>query len=348
MGDSEWTKFNLGQFGYYRVLYPDEDWQTFATKLQANLEFLSASDRMSLINDAFALADAGRLDYARALDMTLYLNKERALAAWETAFFSLDRMADIFYFSPVYSDFTKYLSQLLTPLYEELGWVEAPEESLDQSQMRVFVLKKMSTYSGGASAKAGEMLLAYKATGQKVSPNLREIVYSFGMKASGNLEVWNWMLQLYKNESNAQEKTKLLRGLTSISEPWILSHLIDLAMNDDAGTVFRSQDFFTLLTYMSWNRVGEPIVWDFLRSRWLDLVDKFTLNDRNLGRMVADVSKKFASQQRLDEMKEFFAKYPEAGAGEAYRKTALETLQNNIKFAAAQLENVQTWLKSNS
>ena len=94
------------------------------------------------------------------------------------------------------------------------------------------------------------------------------------MRAEGNQEVWNWMLNKYKVESNAQEKLKLLRGLTSIGEPWILSHLLELAKDE---TIIRSQDYFTLLTYMSWNKIGEPLVWDFVRSEWPYLVNRFTL-----------------------------------------------------------------------
>jgi hypothetical protein len=93
------------------------------------------------------------------------------------------------------------------------------------------------------------------------------------MKSVGNQELWKWMLDKYMNESNAQEKLKLLRGLTAISEPWILSYLLQLAKDD---TIIRSQDYFTLLIYLSWNRVGVPVVWDFVRTEWPYLVDRFT------------------------------------------------------------------------
>ena len=74
----------------------------------------------------------------------------------------------------------------------------------------------MSTY-GTASKIAGQLLLTWKQTGEKIAdPDLREIVYRFGMKDIGDADVWNWMLELYKNETNAQEKQKLLLGLSSI------------------------------------------------------------------------------------------------------------------------------------
>ena len=49
-----------------------------------------------------------------------------------------------------------------------------------------------------------------------------------------------------------------------------------------------------------------------------------------MGRMISEITKKFASNQRIEEMESFFAKYPNAGAGENYRKIALETVKNNI------------------
>ena len=114
----------------------------------------------------------------------------------------------------------------------------------------------------------------FQQNGTVIRPDLRDIVYTYGMKSIGNQEVWKWMLDKYRAESNAQEKAKLLRGLASIGEPWILAHLLELAKDE---TIIRSQDFFTVLKYMSYNKVGEPLVWDFMRSEWPYLVDRFTL-----------------------------------------------------------------------
>ena len=75
-----------------------------------------------------------------------------------------------------------------------------------------------------------------------------------------------------------------------------------------------------MLSYISYNRVGEPIVWDFVRNEWDYLVERFTLNDRYLGSLIPTITKKFATEMRLQEMKDFFAKYPDAGAGEANRQ----------------------------
>jgi hypothetical protein len=56
---------------------------------------------------------------------------------------------------------------------------------------------------------------SWRESGATIEPNFRQLVYSYGMSKAGNSETWNWMLDLYKNETNAQEKTKLMKGLVS-------------------------------------------------------------------------------------------------------------------------------------
>lgn len=73
---------------------------------------------------------------------------------------------------------------------------------------------------------------------------------------------------------------------------------IQLAMSESN---VRSQDFFTVLAYVSQNPVGMSIVWDFVRDNWQYLVDRFTLNDRYLGRLIPTITKTFTSELKLRE-----------------------------------------------
>ena len=74
------------------------------------------------------------------------------------------------------------------------------------------------------------------------------------------------------------------------------------------------------------------------------MVERFTTNNRLMGRMISEITKKFASNQRIEEMESFFAKYPNAGAGENYRKIALETVKNNIAFLRDNVDTIDNWL----
>lgn len=54
------------------------------------------------------------------------------------------------------------------------------------------------------------------------SPDLRNIIYSYGMRTRGNEAYWNIVWDLYLKETDASEKTKLMGSLTNIQVPWIL------------------------------------------------------------------------------------------------------------------------------
>lgn len=95
------------------------------------------------------------------------------------------------------------------------------------------------------------------------------------------------------------------------------------------------------------NPIGEPIVWDYVRENWPKLVKRFTLNERYLGRLIPGISGGFTTTTKLDEMKAFFAKYPDAGAGAAARTEALQRIENNIQWLKNNERNVTKWLSEN-
>ena len=66
-----------------------------------------------------------------------------------------------------------------------------------------------------------------------------------------------------------------------------------------------------------------------------------------LFQIITTITERFTTQLRLEEMKLFFEKHPEAGAGQQYRKIALETVENNIKFLESHSKDIYSWLKDN-
>ena len=54
------------------------------------------------------------------------------------------------------------------------------------------------------------------------NPDIRSIVYNYGMEQMGNEKSWNQVLALFVNEQDAQEKMKLMKCLSSVQIPWIL------------------------------------------------------------------------------------------------------------------------------
>ena len=74
------------------------------------------------------------------------------------------------------------------------------------------------------------------------------------MLSKGDENTWNTMLERYISESNAQEKSKLLRGLAWIDQPWVIRQFLTLAKNE---TIVRGQDYLTCLRYIAQNPIGK-------------------------------------------------------------------------------------------
>ena len=68
------------------------------------------------------------------------------------------------------------------------------------------------------------------------------IIFRFGMLYKGDEETWNTMLERYQSETNAQEKTKLLRGLAWIDQPWIINRFLRLGIEVNLETIFGHKD----------------------------------------------------------------------------------------------------------
>lgn len=56
----------------------------------------------------------------------------------------------------------------------------------------------------------------------KPDPDLREIVYYYGMQHVGQQKEWEQLWELFVNEQDASEKLKLMYGLAGVKVPWLL------------------------------------------------------------------------------------------------------------------------------
>jgi len=338
---TQWVKFNVGQFGFYRVNYPEAEWTNLAQILMEDPNSLGPMDRASLLNDAFSLAEAGLIRYNIPLDMTAYLAQETHLVPWDTIYSSLRAMGSLLRNTASYRHYRKYIVDLVSAHYERLGWED--EGSHTDKINRINILQLACRYGyRPCNVEAGRIFNKWIADSEYyIKPNIRSMVYKYGMQESNDPDAWEIMFSRYTSEINSQEKSKLLYGLSQVKEPWIIERFLVLAKNESN---IRSQDYLTAISYISYNPIGNLLVWKFIQAEWPYLVDRFSINSRYLGRIPKTVTDEFTTEFELEQVKSFFAKYPESGAGTRSRKQALEEIGNNIKWLADHYDDIELWL----
>ncbi|KAM9786890.1 glutamyl aminopeptidase [Syngnathus typhle] len=338
-------KINNHHMGFYRVNHEDRMWNEISRQLQTNhLEF-DAADRTSYIDDVFALARADLMDYGHAFNLTMYLPNERDYIVWQRVAASIAYVRDMLADNPaLYPKFQKLFRHHVKNISSRLGWKD--EGTQAERLLRETVL--------GIACQMGDQETLNNASDifdrwidgslSNVAVNLRLLVYRYGMKNSGNEAKWNIMFERYQNTSLAQEKDKLLYGLASVQDITLLWRLLEASKDQN---VVRSQDLFTLVTYVSYNPVGQSMAWDWATLNWQYLVNRYTINDRNLGRLLNRISADYNTELQLWKMEHFFRLNPNAGAGEMPRQQALETVKNNIRWIQTNEEEITAWLYSN-
>ncbi|XP_050428008.1 glutamyl aminopeptidase-like isoform X3 [Adelges cooleyi] len=224
ISNAEWIKFNHRQVGYYMVNYSENDWALLSHLLKNNINTLNAADRSNLIHDAFSLAEASHSPYSIALDMTRYLISEDHYVPWYVAASNLINLRINLYYRPAHYNLDKYIQNLLVSLKQDF-WNDSNDRNFLERKIRGVILN-LGCLVGLPSyqVKALELFKKYLTDKVKPDPDIRSVVYYYGM-ASGNVDEWNQLWKMYLNENEPQEKVKLMYALTAVKEPWILTSL---------------------------------------------------------------------------------------------------------------------------
>ncbi|XP_026553998.1 glutamyl aminopeptidase [Pseudonaja textilis] len=339
---NSFLKINKNHVGFYRVNYEPQVWRDLADTLMKDPQNFSLADRAGFIDDAFALARAGLLKYADALNLTKYLVDEKEYIPWQRAVVAVSYIGHMIEDDKtLYPKFQRFFGNLVKPIASELKW-ETDEDHI-KSLLRTTVLEFACNMDDPEALGNASSKFKIWMTGSRLDVNIRLLVYRFGMQQSGDEQAWNYMFQKYTTATLAQEKEKLLYGLASVKNITLLNRFLNCIKNT---TLIRSQDVFTVLRYISFNSYGKTMAWDWVRLNWEYLVKRYTLNDRNLGRLISRISGTFNTELQLWQMENFFERYPDAGAGEASRKQALETTKSNIEWLKQYRDDIATWLEN--
>ncbi|KAF4019708.1 hypothetical protein G4228_011459 [Cervus hanglu yarkandensis] len=297
-------KINPDHIGFYRVNYEVSTWEWIATNLSLHHTDFSSADRASFIDDAFALARAQLLNYKEALNLTKYLKEEKEYLPWHRVISAVTYIISMFEDDKeLYPVIEKYFRDQVKPIADFLGWNDIGDHLTN------------------------------------LPVNLRLLVYRYGMQNSGNETSWNYTLEQYQKTSLAQEKEKLLYGLASVKNVTLLSRYLDLLKDPN---LIKTQDVFTVIQYISYNSYGKTMAWNWIQLNWEYLVNRYTLNNRNLGRIVT-IAEPFNTELQLWQIKSFFERYPEAGAGQKPREQVLETVENNIEWLKQNRDTIRNW-----
>ncbi|XP_078036701.1 aminopeptidase A [Augochlora pura] len=342
----DWIKLNHRSVGYYVVNYTENAWNIFAYLLRDNHRALSPMDRADLLHDAFLLADAAALNYASAMNLSVYLSNESSYQPWAVAVDWFGQMNRMLTGTKTHDRFQLYARNLIDGIYHRLGWLVAVKRSLPNRELGMLILHGACMVGHKHCLQTAKRKLRSLLDGEPLPADIRSVVYSFGLATqSADAEsIFEKMSGLLATESDPQEKERLIVGLAGVQQKTLLARCLELATNEN---IVRKQDFGQVLIKMASGPVGLKMVWDFIRSRWDNLKEKYSAEGYNLGKTVLAIVSLCKDRQMLNEAKRFLRSNKDLGVTEIAKRTAIEEIQNNIDWLAANQRIVDQWLSTN-
>nr|VZI16793.1 unnamed protein product [Spirometra erinaceieuropaei] len=268
-------------------------------------------DRLSLLDDYFALARAGQCPLKTVLDLTRAYTGEDSFSVWSVLAQGLGHirvlLQEMAYkagdevvfpeLSPEEIGLNNLYTQLALPVYKKIGFDAKSEDSNNDRLLRPIILSVLGrARHPDVISKARQAFDAHYASvtetpeGQPqenlISPDLRITIYSLCLR-DGGAEVFQRLLSLHDKATMHSERVRLLACLGASASPELIQRLFQLTFTD----YVRKQDRYRTLLSVTGSAAGRRALWRLVKSRIGSCSD-------------------FCSMKRHAEIKAFFDAHP--------------------------------------
>ncbi|XP_044735757.1 aminopeptidase N-like [Chrysoperla carnea] len=343
--NDEWILLNIQSAGLYKVNYDDKNWDLLIKALIEDHNSIPVLNRVQLIDDSMDLANAGRLNYNVSLRLLTYLVAEDEYLAWNTALDHLNYLKIMLSRRAVFGLFTKYIKQLVTPIYEKVSY-ELAEKSIEAIKRQVLISAWACRFDiGDCQEQSAELFKNWmnSKNSDEVNPipkDLRGVVYCTAIRKGGEKE-WNFLWQKYLKSNVGSEKVTFLHALGCTSEQWILNRYLDWSLNSTSG--IRKQDMIDVFGTVSNSPLGFYLAKDFLKSRITDLAEYLGQKSDRLTRYIKSLARQMHTPLELEELEKFTQKHENLLKDSSLGiQQALEGIRKNIDWQNKHYNEIST------
>ncbi|VEU39903.1 unnamed protein product [Pseudo-nitzschia multistriata] len=348
---SDWVKLNAGQEVPMRVHYSDEMLARLSTAV-ASTDLTSPSDRVGLIQDAYALVKANQIMSPESLMKLLAAYKdEDDYVVWKGIASSLSGLDSVLSADEeMYSNFTKFAKKLVLPLVDKVGWEAKPEDGHLTSLLRglmINLLCKFCSDDANVAQEANNKCVAFFEdpieNAKVLSPDIKEYVFMIYLKNGGQKE-YDTVKAYYNVAKDNAERKLVLNSLGSIGDPKLKLETLDWTTSGE----IKLQDFFYAIGSVSISgKEGRTITWEYFQEHHERLKGMVgTANPSLMDACIVYSCGRFASLEKADEVEAFF-KENEYPKNERRIAQMIEAMRANgkllVNLQASELSKEDFW-----
>jgi hypothetical protein len=259
-------KLNADGAGYYRVQYDAGLWK----QLLDQFPKLDPADRVNLLSDAWALAQADRVPLSVYFGAIEKLPVTAELAEREQVINAFDYIDRLLLGAPTRDLFRKYAIAILQPLFTPLGWDPKVGEEPRSATLRADLIETLGKFADAEIVAGCEQRFQKFLTNPKsLSPDLRSPVFNVVARAA-NEQTWTKLHELGMQTTSVEEKQNYYDALSHVTDPTLISRTLQIALTDELPTSRASY----LVQAVARNSDHPELAWQFAKENMNEILAK--------------------------------------------------------------------------
>jgi len=219
------VRANAGSAGYFRVQYDAQSQQRIAASR------LDALERLRLLQDAFALVQAGRLDVARYLAMMDAPGAETDRSVWEHVIGALRFLRELIDAPEERAAFDRYIVRVLGKPFRRVGWEARPAEDGDTPILRAALIEALGR--AGDAAVIGEARARFLGRDSRpIEATIRPAVLNVVGRYADE-KTFESLLALMRSVTNFGQKLEAQSALRQLADPQLAQRWLELLLRTD-------------------------------------------------------------------------------------------------------------------
>ena len=333
----DWVKINTGQTGFYRVNYSPSDWKKLRYAIENKL--VTATDRLGIQNDAYALSKAGYIPSPQFLELVEGYTNETNASVWSDLAINLGSLRNLLANESYFQNFQDFGRRIFRSAKNQVGWIPKTNEGHLDALLRNTILTELGHYEDAETlTEASNLFTDYINSRNNIHPDIRGVIFKLAA-ISGNQSEYDTMWNLQTQTTLEEEKIRLLTALTYYHQPNLLQETLRRSLSPEV----RTHNTITLVVGVAANPYGRDLAWEFMKSNWQEFQNRYGDGGFALMRLVS-LTSSFSTPERLGDVKTFFESNP-TPAAERTIQQSLEQIMLNIAWLEQNRLPLIKWFK---
>ncbi len=317
---------NAGATSYTRVFYSPKQTQA----LVARFPKLATADQLNLMNDAWALGEAGYASAADLLDLISALPAEADAIVWSRACELLVTIDRNYAASPEQNAFRHFAIALLTPVASRVGTSGQAKEDPAVTSLRSEVWRGQARFGDAAAqARAKEIFADEKGT-QEDRRSALEVVARAADEAT-----FDKLVAKARAKADPLDRMRILEALAGVADAKEAARFTELALSSDAP----SGTTPSLLTKAAEN--NPDAVWKTLAPHFDD--PNLPIDALERGLVISQIAGKSALPARIDDLRRYADGHIAADARQPV-EAAVASIGLNKRVRERAIPQINEWI----